>query len=78
MEKFKKIGGKHMMTEQDRINANKYHYSRYEAITNANSFEEAKNLRLRIRRQAIRYGQQARFLQSERRIRLALFFRRRI
>ena len=35
-----------MMTEQDRINANKYHYSRYEAITNAKSFEEAKNLAL--------------------------------
>ena len=34
------------MSEQDRINANEYHYSRYEAISNANSLEEAKNLAL--------------------------------
>lgn len=34
------------MTEQDRINANKYHFSRYEAIYNAKDLEEAKNIAL--------------------------------
>ena len=30
------------MSEQDRINANKYHYSNYERIDNASTLEEAK------------------------------------
>lgn len=30
------------MSEQDRISANKYHYSNYERIDNASTLEEAK------------------------------------
>ena len=34
------------MNEQDRINANKYHYSNYEKIYNAASLEEAQTIAL--------------------------------
>lgn len=35
-----------MLTEQDRVNINKYNYGRYEAIYNAKDFEEAKRIAL--------------------------------
>ena len=34
------------MNEQDRLNANDYHYNNYERIYNAASLEEAKNIAL--------------------------------
>ena len=34
------------MSEQDRINANEYHYSRYEEIYNAKDLSEAKSIAL--------------------------------
>ena len=34
------------MSEQDRINANDYHYSNYEKIYNASTLEEAKAIAL--------------------------------
>lgn len=34
------------MTEQDRLNANEYHFSNYERIYNASSLEEARQVAL--------------------------------